>query len=70
VVVSSGVKRQAREADHSPPSSDQVKNSGANHILLHLYDLINEAQGQFYHYLIYEFSSMQFLVKNLTCSTT
>jgi hypothetical protein len=31
VVVSSGVKRQEREADHSPPSSAQRKNSGTIH---------------------------------------
>jgi hypothetical protein len=27
--VSSGLKRQGREADHSPPSSAEVKNDGA-----------------------------------------
>jgi hypothetical protein len=27
--VSMGVKRQGREADHSPPSSVEVKNDGA-----------------------------------------
>jgi hypothetical protein len=27
--ISSGVKRQGREADHSPPSSVEVKNGGA-----------------------------------------
>jgi hypothetical protein len=34
-VVSSGVTRQGREADSSPPCSAEVKNDGAIHPLLH-----------------------------------
>jgi hypothetical protein len=33
--VSAGVKRQQHEADHSPPSSADVKNDGAMPPLLH-----------------------------------
>jgi hypothetical protein len=33
--VSSGVKRPGREADHSPPTSAEVKESGSIHPLLH-----------------------------------
>jgi hypothetical protein len=31
--ISHGVKRQGREADHSPPFSAEVKNCGATHLL-------------------------------------
>jgi hypothetical protein len=34
--LSSGVKRQVREADHSPPSGAAVKNDGAAPPLLHM----------------------------------
>jgi hypothetical protein len=34
--ASSGVKRQGREADHSPPCSAEVKNGGAIHPLPHM----------------------------------
>jgi hypothetical protein len=33
--ISPGVKRPGREADHSPPSSAEVKNSGATSPLPH-----------------------------------
>jgi hypothetical protein len=33
--LSPGVKRQVREADHSPPSRAEVKNGGAIPLLLH-----------------------------------
>jgi hypothetical protein len=29
VAISPGIKRQVREADHTPPSSTEVKNGGA-----------------------------------------
>jgi hypothetical protein len=48
------VKRPGREADHSPPSSAEVKNGGAISPLLHLFIAwfkINYAQGQLYLYL-------------------
>jgi hypothetical protein len=32
-----GVKRQGREADHSPPSSTEVKNGGAIPLLPHVF---------------------------------
>jgi hypothetical protein len=35
-VPSQGVKRQGREADHSHPSSAEVKNGGAIHPLPHM----------------------------------
>jgi hypothetical protein len=34
--LSPGLKRQGREADHSPPSSDEVKNGGAIPPLPHM----------------------------------
>jgi hypothetical protein len=36
-VVSQGVNRQGREADHSPPSSVEVKNGEATSSLPHTY---------------------------------
>jgi hypothetical protein len=49
VAVSPGVKQPEREADHSPPSSAEVKNHGAIPPLPHTSPwqcLINQAQGQ------------------------
>jgi hypothetical protein len=36
-VISPGVKWQRREADHSPPSSAEVKKGGARHPLSHVF---------------------------------
>jgi len=43
-----GVKRSEREADHSPPTSAEVKNAWClvKHRILHV--MVLEAQGQLY----------------------
>jgi hypothetical protein len=39
--ISPGIKRPGREADHSPPSSAEVKNDGGNlRSLIHLHGVV------------------------------
>jgi hypothetical protein len=65
--LSPGVKRQGREADHSPPSRADIKNGGTIPplpIRLHGVVLINKAEGQLQIFKINFYNSFKLYLKN------
>jgi hypothetical protein len=59
-VLSPGIKRPGREACHSPPCSDEVKNSGA--MIIYILSCINFPDDDSY---LIEIPSLVFVVKHV-----